>query len=93
MVDFFLAIRDQYINQQQMGKPICTYRLEGVEAALRLFVPPRDRRWIVAPTLTLFRLVRGLEAVNWVRETGHVLGEVPPEVFHGDKDRQPTDSG
>ena len=66
-----------------MGEPVITVRLEAVEAGLRLFVPESDWCWIVAPTMTLFGLVRGSDTVNWWLEFRCPAELVPLEKFYG----------
>lgn len=66
--------------------PILTPRLEGYEAALRIYGYPRSEwAWLVQGAATLHALVHGLDRVNWLLETGKQTQQITPEdVADGD---------
>ena len=61
IIVFFQRVQDQYINQTPMGTSdgtvICTPRLEGYEAALRLYEYPREDWAVLIDYATLLTWV------------------------------------
>jgi len=92
LVAFYQRVSDQYFNQTPMGAekgapPVITPRLEGYEAALRLYRYPRAHwAWLVDGAVVLHRLVNeGTAKFPWLRETGKRFHELTPEdLLDGD---------
>jgi hypothetical protein len=84
IVRFYERVSDQFINQAPMGVekgPVpLTPRLEGYEAALRLYGYPETQwEFLVDGALMLHRLVQGVDVVLWEYEMGKARHQVRPE--------------
>ena len=85
LIEFYSCVSDQWFNQTPMGgakgqPPVLTPRLEGYEAALRIYGYDRALwPWLVRGASMLHGLVHGSDKVNWLRETGKQVYEVEPE--------------
>lgn len=70
LLGFYRLVSDQYINQTPMGAGkdhpmVTTPRLEGYEAALRLYEYPREHwAWLTTWAIALHRFHKGLDELT-----------------------------
>jgi hypothetical protein len=85
IIGFYSRVQDQCINQNAGGTPFMSPRLEGYEAAARIYgYDERDRRRLIEGALMLHRLVQKIDVVNWPQETGKDRRALTYEDFRGD---------
>jgi hypothetical protein len=81
LVQFYLLVADQVVAGMGDSMP----RLEGYEAALRLYGYGEDEwPWLVAGAQMLHRLLAGQDDVQWHAECGKPYREIGPEDVDGD---------
>lgn len=76
LVAFYRQCADQVTVVGETVVP----RLEGFEAAARLYMHPEELRpWLTEGACLLFRLLNDLETINWWEELGKPFHLVKPE--------------
>jgi hypothetical protein len=74
LISYYRHVKDQV--EGMAGLP----RLEGYEAALRLYrYPNRHHEWLVTGAMALHALLIKQDTVHWQTETGKLMRDIRPE--------------